>query len=205
MRHFSFPKGVLSPLQGTMNQKCPYCTWTGATGREVADHRHTRHGVQQVICPYYRWFSLHQTPSSLKRHIRSQHHKHDDRMLATGMMYYFAAHSMAYRSIMRDVPSIDSEVVLRAQAALRRWRDIMSSMESAWLPKPSETGPNRNQRTKISSWTWQLKCTDTTDKLVILNLMQNVYGLAVVFHGCNTLAWMRGVGKCGHHNRNNAS
>ena len=89
MRHiFLFPKGVLSPLQGIMNRKCPDCPWTGATGREVADHRRTRHAAQQVVCPYCPCYNLHQTPSSLKRHIRSQHPGHDDSLLGTGIMYY---------------------------------------------------------------------------------------------------------------------
>ena len=121
-----------------MKRKCPDCTWTGSTGREVADHRRTRHRAQQVICPYCPCFSIHQTPSSPKRHIRSQHHGHNDGLLGTGLMYYFAVQSAAYRSIVRDVPSVDSEVTLRAQAALSRWSDIVSSTESKCLIAQAE-------------------------------------------------------------------
>ena len=121
-----------------MKRKCPDCTWTGATWREVADHRRTRHGAQQVICPYCPCFSIHQTPSSPKRHIQSQHHGHNDGLLGTGLMCYFAMQSAAYRSILRDVPSVDSEVTLRAQAALSRWSDIVSSTESKCLVAQAE-------------------------------------------------------------------
>ena len=113
-----------------MDRRCPECPWTGATGREVADHRRTRHGAQQVVCPYCPCYNLHQTPSSLKRHIRNQHPVHDDGLLGTGIMYYFAVHSAAYRSIARDIPNVESEIALQAQATLRRWSDIAGSTES---------------------------------------------------------------------------
>ena len=139
-----------------MNRKCPDCPWTGATGQEVPDHRHTRHGVQQVVCPYCPCFSLHQTPSSLKRHIWSKHHGHNDGLLGTGVMYYFAVHSAAYCSIAQDIPSVESEVALRAQVALCRWSDIVSSTESKRLvAKRSRIGPSRSQRTGIYSLTWE--------------------------------------------------
>ena len=45
-------------------------------------------------------------------------------------MYYFAVHSAAYRSIARDIPNVESEIALQAQATLRRWSDIAGSTES---------------------------------------------------------------------------